>query len=169
MEGGVEKGLKEIQGRSATLLVRVCVCVFDRVFVCVSKTLWGEVVWISCYQQNSLSLDHPPSNTPPHTHTKKTQTPPIHNLSYTSSSSLFFFFLTCITPYFPFNFFLSVPLRGPWCEIRHVLTLHYPQLIFRQRDDESQRSPSPLGRHDDALQDGRDSICMCHDVISSNG
>lgn len=155
----MEKGLKEIHGRSATPLIRARVCV--RVFACVraSKILWREVVWISCYQQKSLSWTTPTLKNPStlsltHIHTSSSS---LSFLTLSHSPFLSFFFLLCFHP-----------APRPWCEIPHVLTLHYPQHIVQQRHDESWHSPSPLGRHDDGLKDDRDSICICHDVISSN-
>lgn len=81
-------------------------------FVCV----WGGMDFLL---PTKLSLsDHPPIKKPP-----QKITPPIHSLSY-----------ILYTHFRP-------PAPRPRCEIHHVLTPHYPQHIFRQRDDESRRSP----------------------------
>lgn len=105
MEGGVEKGLKEIHGRSATPLIRARVCV--RVFACVraSKILWREVVWISCYQQKSLSWTTPTLKNPSTLSLSHT---------YTLRHPLFLFLLCLTLPFFPFfSYYVSILLQGP--------------------------------------------------------
>lgn len=81
---------------------------------------------------------------------------------YLSVSPFFFSILT--PPFFSFLLtFSAVPLGGPWCEIHHALTLN----ITRS----SMSSDKEMMSHHTALDgfiDGHDSICSCHDVISSN-
>lgn len=123
----MEKRLKEIQGRAASPLVRVCV------HVCVMY--FGERRWVFLATNETFSLDAP------------TLQKTIHPLSLLSgarspvSVSLSIAFVR--------------PAARPPCEIHHVLTPHYSRHIFRQRDDESLHSPLSLpGSHGDALRDG---------------
>ncbi len=115
MEGGVEKGLKEIQGRSTTLLVLVC----DSVCVCLRY--FGER-WYGFLPTNKISL----------------LDPSLLSYRYALPHPLIPFSLQLTLPYSPLSFH---PAGRPWCKIHHVLTLHYPQHILRQRDDESHHSP----------------------------